>query len=95
MIPILNKEPVAVATAVVAVLNVLQLMGFVSLTADAVSALNIALVAVLGLFVRQSVTPTAAPNLDAGTEVKVTGTTDTVVIQPSPPGPVGVEDGAA
>lgn len=91
MIPIIQKEPVAVAAAVVAVLNVLQILGVVDLTADAVSAINIALVAVLGLFVRQASTPTAAPKLPAGTEVAVKGTDDTVIVQPIPPGLAGLE----
>lgn len=95
MLPFIQKEPAAVAAAIVAVLNVLQLTGVVSLDGDTVSAINIALIAVLGLFVRQSTTPTAAPTLPAQTEVSVKGTSDTVVIQPTPPGPIGYEgDGA-
>ena len=94
MLPFIQKEPTAVAAAVVAVLNVLQLTGVVNLDGDAVSAINIALVAVLGLFVRQASTPTAAPTLAAGTEVSVKDTSDSVVIQPSPPGPKGIEGGA-
>lgn len=95
MIPFINKEPVAVSAAIVAVLNVLQLTGVVNLTGDTVSAINIALVAVLGLFARQASTPTSEPTLKQGTEVHVEGTSDTVIVQPSPPGPIGVEDGAA
>lgn len=93
MLPLLNKEPVAVAAAIVAVLNVLQITGVVSFTADAVSAINIALVAVLGLFVRQASTPISSPTLAAGTSVKVQGSEDSVIVQKSPPGPVGVEGG--
>ena len=92
MLPFIQKEPAAVAAAVVAVLNVLQLTGVVNLNGDTVSAINIALVAVLGLFVRHNVTPTSAPTLRAGTEVHVQGTSDAVIVQPTPPGPVGVED---
>lgn len=88
---LLQKEPVALAAAVIAILNVLQLTGVVSLEADAVSAINIALVAVLGLFARQASTPVASPTLPAGTEVSVKDTEDSVVIQPTPPGPIGVE----
>lgn len=94
MLPFLNKEPAAVAAAIVAVLNVLQLTGVVSLDGNTVSAINIALVAVLGLFVRQASTPTAAPTLATGTEVKVKDSSDTVIIAPSPPGPSGIEGGA-
>ena len=93
MLPFLNKEPAAVAAAIVAVLNVLQLTGVVSLDGNTVSAINIALVAVLGLFVRQASTPTAAPTLASGTVVAVKDTSDTVTIAPSPPGPSG-SDGA-
>ena len=94
MIPFINKEPVAVSAAIVAVLNVLQLLGVVNLDGDTVSAINIALVAVLGLFARQASTPTSAPTLKQGTEVHVQGTEDTVIVQPTPPGPEGVEGGA-
>ena len=50
---------------------------------------------VTGLLIQPNVTPVAAPKLPANTEVMVQGTNDTVVIQPTPPGPVGIEDGAA
>ncbi len=88
---LLQKEPVALAAAIIAILNVLQLTGVVALNGDTVSAINIALVAVLGLFARQASTPVAAPTLPAVTEVAVKGTEDSVVIQPTPPGPYGVE----
>ncbi len=91
MIPWIQKEPAVVSAAIVAVLNVLQMTGVVSLDGNTVSAINIALVAVLGLFVRQSSTPTSAPTLERGTEVSVKGSEDTVIVQPTPPGPVGIE----
>ena len=93
MLPFINKEPVAVSAAVVAVLNVLQLTGVVNFNADTVSAINIALVAVLGLFARQASTSTADPQLQAGTMVRVQDSDDVVEIQPTPPGPVGHEEG--
>jgi hypothetical protein len=40
-------------------------------------------------------TPVGNPTLPANTEVKVQGTEDTVVVQPTPPGPTGIEGGAA
>lgn len=52
---LLQKEPVAISAAIIAILNVFQLTGVVSLDGNTVSALNIALVAVLGLFSRQNV----------------------------------------
>ena len=49
---------------------------------------------ITGALINPTVTPVAKPKLPAGTEVMVQGSTDTVVIQPTPPGPVGIEDGA-
>ena len=49
---------------------------------------------VTGMLIQPNVTPVAAPKLPAGTEVMVQDSSDTVIIQPTPPGPTGVEDGA-
>lgn len=95
MVPFIQREPAAIASVVLAVINALILFGVVTVTGEQLAGLNIALVAVLGLFVRQSSTSTASPQLKAGTEVKVQGTTDSVIIAASPPGPTGVEGGAA
>jgi hypothetical protein len=95
VIPFIQKEPAAISAAVIAVIQALILFGVVQITVDQLAGLNIALVAVLGLLVRQNTTPTAAPTLAANTEVKVQGTADTVIVQPTPPGPAGVEGGAA
>ena len=94
MLPFLQREPAVIAGAVIAVLNALQQFGVINLTADGLSAVNIALIAVLTLFVRQTSTSLSSPTLKANTEVSVKGTSDTVVIQPTPPGPTGVEGGA-
>ena len=51
-------------------------------------------IALLTLFVRQASTPTAAPTLPEGAEVTVQGTTDTVIVAPTPPGPIGIEGDA-
>lgn len=59
MLPFIQREPAVIAGAVIAVLNVFQILGFLNLSADALAAINTALVAVLSLFVRQSVTPNA------------------------------------
>lgn len=56
---LLKAQPAAISAAVVAVLNALVLLGPLGLTADQISAINIAVVAVLGLFVHQTVTPVA------------------------------------
>lgn len=58
---ILKAEPVAIASALTAILNCLVLLGVISLDADQLSAINAAVVVVLGLIVRQAVTPNAAP----------------------------------
>lgn len=54
-----NKEPVAISAAVIAIVNALQLFGVVHVSADQMAGLNIALVAVFGLFARAKVTPVA------------------------------------
>lgn len=54
-----DKEPVAIAGAVIAMLNVGQLLGVISLDADALAGINTAMVAVLSLFVRSKVSPVA------------------------------------
>ena len=94
MVPFIQREPAAIAAAIIAVLQVLVIFNVVTLTVDQLATVNTAMVLVLGLFVRQVTTPTASPTLSAGTEVKVQNTTDSVIIEKSPPGPVGVEGGA-
>jgi len=53
-----RTEPALVSGALVAVLNALVALSVISLTAEQISAINVALVAVLAIFVRQSVIPT-------------------------------------
>ena len=48
---ILDKNPIQISAAVVAVLNVPVVAGAISLTTETVGAMNVALVAVLSLFV--------------------------------------------
>lgn len=91
MLPFINRQPVAVAAAVRAVLYALVLLNLIVLTEEQLAGIAIALELVLGLFVWNASTPTAAPTLPADTEVRVQGTEDTVVIQPTPPGPEGHE----
>lgn len=52
---IFGKEPAVISAALVAVLNALVLLKVIQLQEDQIAGINIALVAVLGLFVRQSV----------------------------------------
>lgn len=77
---IFTKEPAAVSAAIIAILNVLQLTGVVNLDADTVSAINIALVAVLGLLTRQASTSVADPTVPAGTSVNIEGTDRSIVV---------------
>lgn len=58
-VELFNKEPVAIAAAILGVINALQLFGVIAVSADQMAGLNIALVGVLGLFVRAKVTPVA------------------------------------
>ena len=53
----LKAEPAAISGAIVAVLNALVLLGVLSLDVDQVTGINVALIAVLTLLVRQNVTP--------------------------------------
>lgn len=60
-----RTEPALISGALVAILNALVALSVISLTAEQISAINVALVAVLTIFVRQSVTPTVKTG-DAG-----------------------------
>ena len=92
MVPLIRREPAVVAGAVIAVLQALVLFNIVQVDEIQLAAINTALIAVLSLFVRQSSTPTAAPTLKTGTSVAVEGTNDVVIVQPTPPGPIGYEE---
>lgn len=54
---ILTQEPVAIASTLTAVLNVLVLLSVFSLNAEQLAGINTAVVLILGLFVRKAVTP--------------------------------------
>lgn len=54
---IVKKEPVAIAGALTAVLNALVLLDVININGDQIAGINIAVVAVLGLFVRSQVQP--------------------------------------
>lgn len=58
----LRTEPAIISGALVAVLNALVALSVITLTAEQISAINVALVAVLAIFVRQSVTPVKVGN---------------------------------
>ena len=91
---IFNKEPAVIAEAIRAILFVLVLAGLLNLGEELLAGIALVVSLVLSLFVRQASTPTASPTLKTGTEVTVEGSDDTVIVQPTPPGPVGVEGGA-
>lgn len=56
---LLSQEPSVVSGAVLAILNACVLFGAISASAEQLGAANVAMAAVLSLFVRQSVTPNA------------------------------------
>lgn len=88
-----QKQPSAIAGAIRSILFVLILAGAVVMDEKLLSGIALAMEVVLGLFVWNSVTPTASPTLNEGTEVSVAGSEDKVIIEKSPPGPTGIEGG--
>lgn len=91
---LLQREPVVIAGAIRSVLWLAVLLGLVNgLDEQALAGIALTAEIVLGLFARSQSTPTAAPRLDAGTEVAIEGTDDTVIVQASPPGSVDVPGG--
>lgn len=46
---------------------------------------------ITGMLIKPTVTPVAAPKLKPGTEVQVEGSADKVLIETTPPGPVGLD----
>ena len=74
-----GREPAAIAAVIAIAINLAISFGL-RLTVDQVALINALVVGVLGLIVRQSVTPTASPTLPAGTTVKVEGTSGTSVV---------------
>lgn len=75
---IFGREPAAIAAVVAIAVNLFVSFGL-KLTVDQIALINALVVAVLALLVRQSVTPTSAPTLQAGTEVKVTNASGATV----------------
>ena len=91
---IFDKQPAIIAGAIRSVLFVLVLAGLVSLGEELLAGIALTAEIVLTLFTVSQSTPKHHPTLAEGTEVKVQGSEDTVVIAASPPGPVGIDDGA-
>jgi uncharacterized membrane protein len=76
---IFGREPAAIAAVVAIAINLGITFGL-KLSVEQVAIINALVVGVLGLIVRQTVTPTAAPELKAGTTVKVQGTDTTSTV---------------
>lgn len=93
-------QPATIPVAIAAVLSTgVALIGYVAGLDDTLKVLILAFGnSVIGLgtiiFLNARTTSSTAPVVQRGTEVAIEGSTDTVVVQPSPPGPVGIEDGA-
>src|SRR5687768_4270479 len=92
---ILEKEPVVIAGGLRAILSVLVLAGILSFGEELLAGIYLGAEVLLTLFVRQTSTSISSPTLPANTEVSVQGTEDTVVIQPTPPGPTGADGGGS
>jgi len=56
---ILEQEPAVISGAVIVAVNALALFGVVTVSAEQLAGLNAGLAALLALFTRQTVTPTA------------------------------------
>ncbi len=56
---ILEQEPAVISGAVIVAVNALALFGVVAVSAEQLAALDAGLAALLALFTRQTVTPTA------------------------------------
>lgn len=57
---LLDKEPAVITSTLVAIVNALVLFNVLSWTAEQIAGANVALLAVLGLFVRAKVTPNSS-----------------------------------
>jgi hypothetical protein len=73
---VFSKEPAVIAGAVRSVLYVLVVMGLWVIDEKALAAIALALEVLLTLFVRQSSTSTADPQLTLGQSVRVEGRKD-------------------
>lgn len=61
--------------------------------ATIIGALGTFLGAFIAFLANTATTPISDPILPSGTSVKVQGTSDTVIVQPTPPGPIGGDGG--
>lgn len=65
------------------------------LQAAIISFGNALIIAGTAIFLNARTTSSSAPVVQPGTEVSMVGKEDTVVVRPTPPGPEGIEAGAA
>lgn len=77
---ILGREPALILAFIQAAIATSIGLGLIDLSPEQVALIMGLAAAAAGLIVRQVVTPTAAPQLPAGTEVKVQGTDATTTI---------------
>lgn len=75
----LGREPAAIAAFIQAVIALGVGFGL-QLTPEQIGLIMAVVTLGLGLVVRQVVTPTASPQLDEGTEVRVAGTDRSVTV---------------
>jgi hypothetical protein len=91
---LLQREPVAIAGAIRSVLWLAVLLGWVNgLDEQALAGIALTAEVVLGLFARNASTSTHAPKLEAGTEVAIAGTDDTVRLAAPPKLSTPIEGG--
>lgn len=92
IVELVRSQPVAFGVAVRMTILAATAFGL-SWTPAQIVALMAAIEAWLGFLTWRNSTSTAAPVLAPDTVVKVAGTSDSVVIAPTPPGPIGISDG--
>lgn len=95
-----SDRPATIPVALAAVLATgVALVGYVAGFDDTLKVLVVAFGnAIIGfgtlIYLNRNTTSAAAPVVEAGTEVAIKGSDDTVIAQPTPPGPEGIEGGA-
>jgi hypothetical protein len=77
---ILQKQPSAIAGALRSILYIAVLAGLLVMDEKLLAGIALGAEVLLGLFVYNNVTPTAAPTLASGTEVSVKGSEDKITI---------------
>lgn len=98
----MNTQPVALNVAIAGLVSSLVTLAAIfwpdRLTPETQAAIvavaNSAIVVITILVTMRQVTPVANPTLPSGSVVNVQGTEDKVEIQPTPPGPTGIDTSA-